>query len=101
MGNFSIAESKRTAEESRLVGELTKLTNRLTFIFLPISFVTSVFGMNFKQFGQGPPGYLDLGGHHGALTGYVCDSRGMEDLGASPGREGMGQITPPRPLGGV
>ncbi|PYH46397.1 uncharacterized protein BP01DRAFT_396819 [Aspergillus saccharolyticus JOP 1030-1] len=54
MSNFSIAESKRTAEESRLVGELTKLTNRLTFIFLPISFVTSVFGMNFKQFGQGP-----------------------------------------------
>ncbi|KAJ5736152.1 uncharacterized protein N7483_001277 [Penicillium malachiteum] len=53
MTNFSIAESKRTAEESRLVGELTKLTNRLTFIFLPISFVTSVFGMNFKQFGQG------------------------------------------------
>ncbi|KAJ5723328.1 hypothetical protein N7488_001363 [Penicillium malachiteum] len=53
MTNFSIAESKRTAEESRLVGELTKLTNRLTFIFLPISFVTSVFGMNFKQLGQG------------------------------------------------
>ncbi|PYI31484.1 hypothetical protein BP00DRAFT_456955 [Aspergillus indologenus CBS 114.80] len=26
MGNFSSAESKRTAEESRLVGELTKLT---------------------------------------------------------------------------
>ncbi|RAK74454.1 uncharacterized protein BO72DRAFT_488208 [Aspergillus fijiensis CBS 313.89] len=54
MGNFSIAESRRMAEESRLVGQLNKLTNRLTFIFLPTSFVTSVFGMNFKQFGQGP-----------------------------------------------
>jgi hypothetical protein len=53
IGNASIQEAKRSAEEARLVTELTKATNRLTFIFLPISFVTSVFGMNFKQFGQG------------------------------------------------
>lgn len=54
LSNFSISESKRTSEEAKLVTELTKTTNRLTFIFLPISFVTSVFGMNFRQFGQGP-----------------------------------------------
>ena len=33
--------------------ELTKATNRLTFIFLLISFPTSVLGMNFRQLGQG------------------------------------------------
>lgn len=53
MGNASIQEAARFAKESKLVTELTKATNRLTFIFLPISFVTSVFGMNFSQFGQG------------------------------------------------
>ena len=54
LSNFSISESKRAAEESQLVTQLTKATSRITFIFLPISFVTSAFGMNFKQFGQGP-----------------------------------------------
>ncbi|KIM94182.1 hypothetical protein OIDMADRAFT_61013 [Oidiodendron maius Zn] len=53
LSNFSISEARRTTEEARLVTELTKATTRLTFIFLPISFVTSVFGMNFQQFGQG------------------------------------------------
>lgn len=50
----SIEETKRSSEQAVLVTELTKATNRLTFIFLPISFVTSAFGMNVKQFGQGP-----------------------------------------------
>lgn len=54
LSNFSISEARRTTQEAKLVTELTKATNRLTFIFLPISFVTSVFGMNFRQFGQGP-----------------------------------------------
>lgn len=53
MSSFSVYESTRAAAESRLVTQLTKATNRITFIFLPISLVTSVFGMNFKQFGQG------------------------------------------------
>lgn len=54
MSNTSIEEDKRSDEQAALVANLTKATTRLTFIFLPISFVTSVFGMNFKQFGQGP-----------------------------------------------
>lgn len=54
LSNNSMQEAKRSAEEAQLVTSLTKATNRLTFIFLPISFVTSVFGMNFSQFGQGP-----------------------------------------------
>lgn len=54
LSNSSIEETRRSTEEAKLVTELTKATNRLTFIFLPISFVTSAFGMNFKQFGQGP-----------------------------------------------
>ena len=53
MSQVSIEETKRSNERAVLVTELTKTTNRLTFIFLPISFVTSAFGMNFKQFGQG------------------------------------------------
>jgi len=53
MGNNSVQEAKRSAKEAELATQLTKATNRLTFIFLPISFVTSVFGMNFRQFGQG------------------------------------------------
>jgi Mg2+ and Co2+ transporter CorA len=54
MSNASIQEAKRSVREAQLVTQLTKATNRITFIFLPISFVTSVFGMNFRQFGQGP-----------------------------------------------
>ena len=53
MGNASIEEAKRSNEQAVLVTGLTKATNRLTFIFLPISFLTSIFGMNFRQFGQG------------------------------------------------
>jgi hypothetical protein len=54
VSNDSVQEAKRSARESELVTQLTKATNRLTFIFLPISFVTSLFGMNFNEFGQGP-----------------------------------------------
>lgn len=53
MSNASIEEAKQSRKEAQLVTQLTKATNRLTFIFLPISFVTSAFGMNFKQLGQG------------------------------------------------
>jgi hypothetical protein len=54
MSSFSVYASKRAQKESSLVTKLTKTTNRITLIFLPISLVTSLFGMNFKQFGQGP-----------------------------------------------
>lgn len=53
-GSFLVYEAKRIAQESQLVTQLTKATNRITFIFLPISLVTSAFGMNFRQLGQGP-----------------------------------------------
>ncbi|KAH8907948.1 hypothetical protein BR93DRAFT_977797 [Coniochaeta sp. PMI_546] len=53
MSNDSVQAAKRSAREAKLVTQLTKTTNRLTFIFLPISYITSVFGMNFEQFGQG------------------------------------------------
>lgn len=53
LSNIAIEETKRSSREAVLVTGLTKATNRLTFIFLPISFVTSAFGMNFRQFGQG------------------------------------------------
>ena len=53
MSNASIEEAKHYNEQAVLVTGLTKVTNRLTFIFLPTSFLTSVFGMNFRQLGQG------------------------------------------------
>lgn len=53
MSNVSVQESKRSSHEASLVTGLTKATNRLTFIFLPLSFLTSVFGMNFRELGQG------------------------------------------------
>ena len=53
MSNVSVQESQRSSREAALVTGLTKATNRLTFIFLPLSFLTSVFGMNFRQLGQG------------------------------------------------
>ena len=53
ISNASIEESKRSSHEAKLVTQLSKTTYRLTFIFLPISYVTSVFGMNFRQLGQG------------------------------------------------
>jgi hypothetical protein len=54
MNLSTVFDSRQAAKDSSLVTQLTKATNRITFIFLPISFVTSVFGMNFRQFGQGP-----------------------------------------------
>ncbi|KAH7072575.1 hypothetical protein FB567DRAFT_206111 [Paraphoma chrysanthemicola] len=54
MSSFSVFNSRQASEESKLVTKLTKATNRITLIFLPISLVTSIFGMNFRQFGQGP-----------------------------------------------
>lgn len=53
MINKSLAEAKRSSDESKLVVQLTKATNRLTFVFLPISFLTSFFGMNFRELGSG------------------------------------------------
>lgn len=53
MSNVSVQESKRSSRDAILVTRLTKATNRLTFIFLPLSFSTSVFGTKFRQLGQG------------------------------------------------
>ncbi|KAM7222533.1 hypothetical protein V8F06_002027 [Rhypophila decipiens] len=51
--NDAIQKAKRSAVEARLVTQLTKTTTRLGYIFVPISFVTSAFGMNFAELGQG------------------------------------------------
>ena len=53
MINKSLAEAKQSSDESKLVVQLTKATNRLTFVFLLISFLTSFFGMNFRELGSG------------------------------------------------
>lgn len=53
MINKSLEEAKQSSDESKLVVQLTKATNRLTFVFLPLSFLTSFFGMNFRELGSG------------------------------------------------
>lgn len=45
----SVRESERSLRQNVAVGKVT----RLAFFFIPLSFVASVFGMNFSQFGQG------------------------------------------------
>jgi CorA-like Mg2+ transporter protein len=49
MSNASIRESQKAIVQAE---EVTKLT-RLAFIFIPLSFLCSFFGMNFKQLGTG------------------------------------------------
>lgn len=44
-----VEESRRAFEQQQAVAKLT----RLAFFFIPLSFVCSFFGMNFKQLGQG------------------------------------------------
>lgn len=49
MNNTMILESERAIEQTERVHKLTLLA----FIFIPLSFTASFFGMNFSQFGQG------------------------------------------------
>lgn len=54
--NVMVAESYRSFQQARRVSKLTFLA----FIYLPASFSTSFFGMNFKQFGTGSKKHLEL-----------------------------------------
>lgn len=49
MSTVSIAESEKAMRQAERLGKLTFLA----FMFVPLSFTTSLFGMNFKEFGQG------------------------------------------------
>lgn len=49
MSTMSIAESKKGIEQAERVAQLT----RLAFVFVPLSFTTSFFGMNFEQLATG------------------------------------------------
>lgn len=49
MNNASILESQKAIIQAEQVTRLT----RLAFIFIPLSFLTSFFGMNFKELGTG------------------------------------------------
>ena len=49
VGLASLQESKKSIEQAESVRQL----NRLAFLFLPLSFATSLLGMNVVEFGQG------------------------------------------------
>lgn len=53
--NVMVAESYRSFQQARHVSKLTFLA----FLYLPASFSTSFFGMNFKQFGTGSKKHLE------------------------------------------
>ena len=49
MNVASIGEARRSVQQNRLLFRFTVIVS----IYVPLSFVASVFGMNFRQFGQG------------------------------------------------
>lgn len=49
----SLSESTKANTLSESVEKLTKIATLLSFIYVPLSFTTSFFGMNFKDLGQG------------------------------------------------
>ena len=51
LSTMSILESQKSIEQSRQVNQLTKLA----FFYIPLSFVSSVFGMNVKEIQTNPP----------------------------------------------
>ncbi|KAJ4299618.1 hypothetical protein N0V90_004864 [Kalmusia sp. IMI 367209] len=51
--NANLTESKRSFLQADGLAKLTRLTTIITILYVPLSFVCSLFGMNFKQFGQG------------------------------------------------
>lgn len=53
MNNAALLESKKSNTQAQDVAGLTRLGTRFTLLYVPIAFVTSIFGMNFIQFGQG------------------------------------------------
>jgi CorA-like Mg2+ transporter protein len=54
MYSANIVESKRAMEQANRVGKLTMLA----YLYVPLSFTSSFFGMNFTQFSSGP--YLSV-----------------------------------------
>jgi CorA-like Mg2+ transporter protein len=48
---LSILETKKALEEQHAIGRLTQLAS----IFLPITFITGIFGMNVKMFSERAP----------------------------------------------
>jgi len=49
----TLAESIRSNELADQVNKLTKLATLMSVFYIPLSFTTGFFGMNFSVFGQG------------------------------------------------
>jgi Mg2+ and Co2+ transporter CorA len=45
-------EARRANEQTDSLSTLTQMTTVGTTLYVPLAFVTSVFGMNLRQFGQ-------------------------------------------------
>ena len=47
---IGVKASERSIMQAKSVNRLTKLA----FVFIPLNFASSIFGMNFKELGTGP-----------------------------------------------
>jgi Mg2+ and Co2+ transporter CorA len=51
--NASLSEARQSNTQSEGLAKLTRLTTFVTILYVPLSYVSSFFGMNFSTFGQG------------------------------------------------
>jgi hypothetical protein len=68
LSTMSILESQKSIEQSQQVNKLT----RLAFVYIPLSFISSVFGMNVKEIQTNPPMWVFLGTALGFTFLSVC-----------------------------
>jgi Mg2+ and Co2+ transporter CorA len=53
LNNANVQIAIRTFDHSHNLGQLTSLGTWIAILFVPLSFLTSIYGMNFREFGQG------------------------------------------------
>jgi Mg2+ and Co2+ transporter CorA len=68
LSTMSILESQKSIEQSQQVNKLT----RLAFVYIPLSFISSVFGMNVKEIQTNLPMWVFLGTALGFTFFSVC-----------------------------
>ena len=53
LGNTNLLLAQRSFSYNQALGGLTSIGTWIAILYVPMSFLTSIFGMNFREFGQG------------------------------------------------